>query len=38
MRELPEFGDIPEEEDRRAAYEKFIKRQKVCNGMGAADV
>lgn len=30
MKDLPEFIDIPEEEDRKAAFEKFIKRQKVC--------
>lgn len=29
MKDLPEFKDIPDEEDRKAAYEKFIKRQQV---------
>lgn len=29
MKDLPEFKDISEEEDRKAAYEKFIKRQQV---------
>lgn len=29
MKDLPEFKDISDEEDRKAAYEKFIKRQQV---------
>ncbi|KAK8843487.1 hypothetical protein IAR55_007146 [Kwoniella newhampshirensis] len=28
MRDLPEFKDIAEEEDRKAAFEKFVSRQK----------
>ena len=29
MKDLPEYKDITDEEDRKAAYEKFIKRQQV---------
>lgn len=29
MKDLPEFKDISDEEDRKAAYDKFIKRQQV---------
>lgn len=29
MKDLPEYKDITEEEDRKTAYDKFIKRQKV---------
>lgn len=29
MKDLPEFKDIAEEEDRKNAFDKFIKRQRV---------
>lgn len=29
MQDLEEFKEIEEEDDRKSAYEKFIKRQKV---------
>ena len=29
MQDLAEFKDVEEEEDRKSAYDKFIKRQKV---------
>ena len=34
IRDLPEFKDVQDEEDRKAAYEKFIKRQKVSFSVG----
>ena len=29
MKDLPEFKDVTDDEDRKTAYDKFIKRQKV---------
>jgi pre-mRNA-processing factor 40 len=29
MQDLPEFKDVEEDEDRRAAFDKYIKRMKV---------
>jgi pre-mRNA-processing factor 40 len=29
MRDLPEYTDIDSEEDRRAAFDKYIRRMKV---------
>lgn len=30
MQELPEYKAIEDEDGRRAAFSKFVKRQKVC--------
>jgi hypothetical protein len=34
MKDLQEFNDITEVEDRKAAFDKFVARQKVSQSLG----